>query len=119
MPRFTILLHQLPTGEHHDLLLQWPGEERLRTWSLPAIPAPGETVEATRLPDHRAIYLDYEGPISGDRGKVTRWDTGSFEIGSESADGLVVIFDGAQIQGEAILQPLTDKENRWRIARKK
>ncbi|WP_404306225.1 hypothetical protein [Neorhodopirellula lusitana] len=34
---------------------------------------------ATRLPDHRAIYLDYDGAISGDRGDVERLATGTFQ----------------------------------------
>lgn len=28
-------------------------------------------MQLERLPDHRRLYLNYEGPISGDRGEVT------------------------------------------------
>lgn len=29
--------------------------------------------------EHRRLYLDYEGPISGDRGSVRRVDAGTYE----------------------------------------
>ena len=32
----------------------------------------GGEIKATRLPDHRRIYLDFEGAISDDRGTVSR-----------------------------------------------
>ena len=33
---------------------------------------------ATRLVDHRGIYLDYQGPILGNRGSVSRLDAGQY-----------------------------------------
>jgi hypothetical protein len=33
-----------------------------------------------RLPDHRAFYLDYEGPVSGGRGEVLRVWAGYYEV---------------------------------------
>jgi len=42
----------------------------------PPITAPTPIV---RTPDHRAMYLDYEGPISGNRGTVRRVDAGSWD----------------------------------------
>ena len=38
------------------------------------VPAPGVEMIAEALGDHRLDYLDYEGPVSGDRGLVSRWD---------------------------------------------
>jgi hypothetical protein len=35
-------------------------------------------ISAEKTFDHRLMYLDYEGPISGDRGSVVRWDAGSY-----------------------------------------
>lgn len=60
--------------------------ERLTTWDVP--PACGTDAldrlesfrcRALRLPDHRAMYLEYEGPISEGRGSVRRLDAGTFE----------------------------------------
>ena len=44
---------------------------------------------ATRLPDHRLAYLEYEGPVSGNRGVVRRIDSGKYEI-----DGNTIRFQG-------------------------
>ena len=82
MPRFVILRHEGRDPEqpsvHWDLMLESGGI--LRTWALAALPAAGEPITAEQLPDHRLHYLDYEGPLSGNRGSVTRWDHGSFEL---------------------------------------
>ena len=67
MPRFVILEHHW-NGVHWDLMLEV--DDRLRTWALDAPIAPGMDVPARRLPDHRAVYLDYEGAISGGRGSA-------------------------------------------------
>lgn len=94
MPRFVLLYHECPPSygkpSHWDLMLERDGV--LLTWSLPALPAAwggaeglaAEQVAATRLADHRIAYLDYEGPISGDRGVVTRVDGGEYEVIEES-----------------------------------
>ncbi len=45
---------------------------------------PGQRVNAERIADHRPAYLDYEGPISGDRGSVRLLSRGS--VVNESRD---------------------------------
>ncbi len=77
MFRYVILTHDHPFP-HWDLLLEWG--ETCRTWRLLEEPAPGKTVAAEILPDHRRHYLDYEGPVSGGRGRVTRWDGGTYRV---------------------------------------
>ncbi|NMC20225.1 MAG: hypothetical protein GYA33_07360 [Thermogutta sp.] len=78
MPRYVILQHDAPRGLHWDLLLETAG--LLSAWAISRPPdEPGE-IPAERLPDHRRLYLEYEGPISGDRGTVTRWDAGEYRI---------------------------------------
>lgn len=76
MPRFAILDHDWPT-RHWDLLLE--DGDALLSWRLHGEPRSGMTVPAERLADHRNLYLDYEGPVSGNRGTVMRWDAGTFE----------------------------------------
>ncbi len=76
MPRFAILTHDHPSL-HWDFLLE-QGESCL-TWRLLKEPdSPGE-IPAEAIADHRLMYLDYEGPVSGDRGTVTQWDAGTLE----------------------------------------
>jgi hypothetical protein len=81
MPRFVILEHDHPFL-HWDLMLEV--KNGLRAWRLLKVPGPGVAIPATILSLHRKLYLDYEGPISGDRGKVSRWDKGNYQIISAS-----------------------------------
>lgn len=76
MPRYVILTHDHPFP-HWDLMFEVAGQ--LRTWRLLSEPGHGRTVRAERLADHRIAYLDYEGPLSGGRGSVSRWDYGTYE----------------------------------------
>lgn len=112
MPRFAVLQHDSPSGVHWDLLLESEGS--LRTWALPQPPGPGMDLPARPLPDHRLIYLDYEGPISAGRGWVAAWDRGSFQIARQSESELVVEFSGQKLHGRAVLRKDETGED-WRL----
>ena len=114
MPRFVILEHQGPRGLHWDLMLQ--AGEVLATWALAEPPAPGATIAAAALADHRPFYLDYEGPLSGGRGMVTRWDHGSYEFEARGPDRIVVVFRGGKLTGRATLVRLADDPAAWRFS---
>ena len=76
MPRFVVLAHDWPSP-HWDFLAESGGV--LRAWRLLAEPAAGAEVPAEPNADHRLAYLDYEGPVSGGRGRVARWAAGTCE----------------------------------------
>ncbi|MDO4584095.1 MAG: hypothetical protein Q4D62_08340 [Planctomycetia bacterium] len=84
--RFTLLEHRQGTEKHWDLLLEWPGEERLRTWQFEEHPWES-TLPGKRIGDHRRIYLDYEGPISHGRGEVRQCGTGTYRVVAETERG--------------------------------
>ncbi|MBW3596467.1 MAG: hypothetical protein KY475_04235 [Planctomycetes bacterium] len=118
MPRYVVLHHQTPPEfgrpTHWDLMLESGGV--LRTWALAEAPQPGKVVEAMRLPDHRLDYLEYEGPVSGNRGVVSRWDAGEYQIARETADEFVIVLSGRRLQGEAVLrrcEPRDEEHQRW------
>ncbi len=73
-PRFAVLEHSW-NGVHWDLLLETVPEEPLRTWAIDAPIVFDVELLASSLADHRAIYLDYEGPIADGRGSVRRIDS--------------------------------------------
>ena len=88
--RFVVLRHELPPNlgraNHWDLMLEQadrvdagPDDACLLTFEVLAAP---ETwcgmMKVRRLQDHRRYYLNYQGPISGDRGVVTRVTAGTF-----------------------------------------
>ena len=76
MPRFAILTHDHPSL-HWDFLLEHSAA--CRTWRLLKSPDSLGEIPAEAIADHRLHYLDYEGPVSGNRGEVTQWDAGTFE----------------------------------------
>jgi len=100
--RFAILRHESPTGLHWDLLLEMGSV--LRTFALPSLPEPGAEIACKPLPDHRLMYLDYEGEISGGRGAVVRHDRGQYQIVSERNDELVLNLRGEKIVGRVSLR---------------
>ena len=86
MRRFVVLEHDHPTL-HWDLMLDVG--ESLRSWRLGELPRAGLTTTCISTPDHRQAYLDYEGPVSGNRGSVKRVLSGDYSIVEETADHLI------------------------------
>lgn len=113
--RYVVLYHETPVGaardNHWDLMLETG--RALRTWALSCEPRDNVAIDAEQLADHRVEYLDYEGPISGDRGSVTRWDAGTFEIVSETDIELVLELCGQRLMGRAMLRHEVYNESRW------
>ena len=66
----------------------------------------GGMADALQMPDHRRLYLDYEGPVSGGRGSVTRWDGGTFEWEASERDQFAVRLCGGRLQGVFRLERL-------------
>jgi hypothetical protein len=113
MPRYVILEHETSDGTHFDFMLEMGGV--LKTWSLPQSPSLGKQMHAEVLPDHRLAYLDYEGPISGNRGSVTRWDRGTYEVERQSESESIVRITGEKLNGRVSLRYLSAAGNLWQI----
>ena len=105
MPRFVLLEHDHPFL-HWDLMLETG--DVLRTWRLAAPPEAGREMAAESLGDHRRAYLDYEGPVSGGRGTVRRWDAGTFQWITDEADQIEIRLEGEHYRGCAILRRRPD-----------
>ena len=109
MPRFVILTHDYPFL-HWDFMLE--REDCLTTWRLLQQPETDKVIVAERLADHRKMYLDYEGPVSNDRGEVRRWDGGQFQTLAESSDCVHVLLEGERLRAEVVIE--NDLEsNQW------
>ncbi len=113
MLRFVVLTHEHPRGLHWDFMLETG--ERLATWALPEEPVAGREQVAEMLPDHRREYLDYEGPVSGDRGRVWRWDSGVYQAEHQADDEWVVSLSGVKLRGRAVLTRIAVMPGRWRF----
>jgi DNA polymerase ligase (LigD)-like protein len=96
MPRFAILAHDHP-APHWDLFLE--AGPVLRSWRLAGPLVVNTPIAAAPAPDHRLVYLDYEGPVSGGRGTVSRVDAGTFQFESDDADRVRVHLAGARFVG--------------------
>jgi hypothetical protein len=88
----------------------------LRTWALESKPQSGEMVWASKLADHRIAYLEYEGPISGNRGDVQRVDEGEYRGIEDSAEQILVELKGKTLRGSATLRCVDEVAQRWTIA---
>lgn len=71
-------------------------ESGLQTWALDSIPKRGATIVTFALADHRKAYLEYEGPVSGERGSVTRVMDGTYcwDQDSDSKQLVLQLVDG-------------------------
>ena len=114
MSRFAILRHDGPQGLHWDFLLEMG--ETLKTWSLPQAPEPGVKMTCRALPEHRLAYLDYEGPVSGDRGSVARWDCGTYDVVCEGDSELIVELAGEKLNGRAVLVRSPEDLKSWQFS---
>lgn len=109
MPRYVILTHDHPFP-HWDLLLEQG--DICRAFRLLTEPVQGTATAAQPLPDHRLHYLDYEGPVGGDRGTVTQWDSGEYRVLSDEAAELSIELHGRRGFTSACLM-LIDKDVAW------
>ena len=101
MPRFVDLLHDWP-APHWDFLVE-AGDE-LRAWRLLSEPGAERDTPAEPNAPHRPFYLDYEGPVSGGRGSVSRWDAGECDWLSDDPDRTELALRGAKLHGHAVLR---------------
>ena len=108
--RFVILHHQLDDGEHWDFMLE--RGEVLLTWRLDREPIDRSALplKATRIEDHRRVFLTYEGPISGRRGVVSRVDEGTALIERFDEDHIVMELRGLRLRGHVELRADGDRD---------
>jgi hypothetical protein len=100
MPRFVILAHDWP-APHWDFLVEAGGV--LRAWRLLGEPRLDVDIAAEPNYDHRLLYLEYEGPLTGGRGSVARWDNGTCSWLVDEPDRVVIVLCGAKVAGHAVL----------------
>lgn len=80
--RYAVLRHENTAHPHFDFLLEVRKGGLLKTWRLVHWPMEqGQRATSTRLPDHRNLYLEYEGPLTDGRGVVFHIEGGECEFG--------------------------------------
>ncbi len=120
---FVLLRHETSDGVHWDLMLD--SGVSLATWQLtedptrvpPELGLSGEGIPARRLPEHRRAYLDYEGPVSANRGQVTRVDRGTCSLARDEPQSYAVRLAGEVLTGVFEFRVEVAGSNLWRFVR--
>ncbi|HEX8523372.1 MAG TPA: hypothetical protein VF669_14050 [Tepidisphaeraceae bacterium] len=90
--RYVVLRHEGVDDPHFDLMFEIAPGSRLESWRASDWPVSTKT-QLQPIPSHRPAYLDFEGPISGNRGSVTRVAFGRHRILHNEPQRLVVQLD--------------------------
>jgi hypothetical protein len=90
--RYVVLHHTGIAEPHFDLLFELSegsmlAAVRCREWPL------NDGAQFERIADHRRVYLEYEGEISGGRGNVRRIESGTCEVKIEGAQSILLTLD--------------------------
>lgn len=137
MPRFVLLYHDCPLHyqrpSHWDLMLE--ESDLLRTWALETLPrqwaaahartahaysncpsnAAGNEVAAEQLGEHRRVYLEFEGQLTGDRGAVIRIAAGTYVSEAKSSGRWQLSLSGDTLSGAIALQRTNPNGVSWRL----
>ena len=113
--RFVVLFHTQDRGDHFDLMID--GGDGLTTWKMAEPPenALSRELQCRRIADHRRAYLDYEGPVSGDRGVVRQHDAGWCEVRRRGENDWRIRLEGRRVRGRFRLYRSDQSESAWRL----
>jgi hypothetical protein len=91
----------------------------LAAWQLAVPPevAAGSPTAVRRIADHRKTYLEYEGPVSGDRGSVRIADTGTCVVIAEGPTEWRLRLDGSVLRGTFRLSRTGGQADEWLFQR--
>ncbi len=109
---FALLEHRTADGVHWDLLVEQGPGRLLATWRLARCPldsppdGAAPPVPAERIADHRRIYLEFEGELTGGRGVVRRLDRGAASIRLLDGPRLSALLHGERLRTEVCIDRL-------------
>ena len=112
--------------EHHASHLHWDfrleKERALKSWAVPKGPPEKASVKrlAIQVEDHDLDYIDFQGTIPEGEygaGEVKIWDSGTYELESETPKRIVFSLNGKRLKGVYTLVHLKNKE--WLLIKQK
>lgn len=117
LPRFVVQEHHA-TSLHWDLRLERDGV--LVSWAVPRgiPPDPKQNHLAVHTEDHPMMYLEFSGEIPAGHygaGKMTIWDTGTYETEKWNDREVMVVLHGERAKGRYVL--FQTNGNQWMIHR--
>lgn len=107
---------------HHDLRLEMDGV--LKSWAIPKDPLltlEGKKILAVSVEDHPIFYGIWHGTIPPGNygaGKVTIWDTGTFETIEKTENKIIINIKGKKLKGTYVLFKFKPPKN-WLFFKKK
>ena len=110
---FVVQHHRCDRGGHFDWMFE--AAAGLITFQVPCPPnglRPGSPATVRRLPDHRRVYLTYEGLVSGNRGEVRIHDRGDYEAAGSLRDRWEVRLRGQCMEGRFLFSLIGDDSYR-------
>jgi bifunctional non-homologous end joining protein LigD len=117
--RFVVHQHSA-RNLHWDLRLEHDGV--LLSWALPRgvpqLPDKAANRLAVHTEDHPLEYIDFHGEIPAGQygaGKMTIWDSGTYEAEKLRSDEVIATFDGERMRGRYVLFQTRGKN--WMIHR--
>ncbi|MBE0536370.1 MAG: hypothetical protein IH624_11930 [Phycisphaerae bacterium] len=112
--RYVIQRHSRGNDVHWDFMLEYG--DLLRTWRIDVPPHDLllSAAKATRIADHPLRFLNYEGPVNQNRGRVAMVDAGTYAIVTESSDRLKIRLEGKLLKGVFSMEDRGDSG--WRFA---
>ena len=119
-------LRRFVVQEHHATRLHWDlrleHEGALASWAVPnGIPEdPDDNRKAVHTEDHPLEYLTFEGQIPEGNygaGKMTIWDSGTYELHKWEPRKVVLTFHGERLKGRYALFQAGRSEKDWLIHR--
>jgi hypothetical protein len=102
MSSFVVLRHDCADGTwHYDWMILRTDrgmdiDRPLLTFRIEVLPTQVDSFEAERIADHRRVYLDYEGEISGGRGSVRHLVGGLAAIEAFEPARIVIVLGGSR-----------------------
>jgi hypothetical protein len=113
--RFVILHHTGVREPHYDLMIESAPGGALQTWRSERNPLDSYLAAAHRIDDHRRDYLDFEGEVSGGRGRVTRVASGTCTFVQEQPGAWVFQHDAPAAKYRSYYLVQTDRPPLWII----
>ena len=118
MSRFVVQEHHA-RNLHWDFRLEKDGV--LKSWAVPRGVPEKKSIKrlAIQVEDHELSYIDFEGEIAKGQygaGRVKIWDSGTYDLESESPKHMLFELNGKRLKGRYSLVYM--KEKQWLVIKR-
>jgi len=102
-----VIHHHFTSLEHFDLMFE--KDDYLETWQIDLknfnLFLNGETVKTLLIKNHSKRYLFYQGQLSSGKGKIVRYDSGSYQERLRDQKKIIYELEGFKLKGTLNIKP--------------